>query len=188
MNGHVNVRRREASEGFMRRTLAACAIVAFSAASVFFPLGPQTALALRGGQRAPEIGLTDLAGQRVDLASLRGKVVLVDFWASWCGPCREELPVLERFYQTYRERGLVVVGVNVDQDVANMTRFLQRQPLTFPVVHDAQHAVAERYGPTTMPSSFLIDRAGVVHSVHRGFRASDAAPLEAEIRALLEAQ
>jgi peroxiredoxin len=151
-------------------------------------LVPHGTLALNGGQPAPEIGLTDQSGQRIDLASLRGKVVLVDFWASWCAPCREELPVLERLYQTHRAAGLVVVGVNVDQQASNMSRFLERQPLSFPVVHDGEHAVAGRYEPTTMPSSYLIDRAGVVRHVHRGFRAADAAVLDTEIRALLQAR
>ncbi len=151
------------------------------------PLGGAVAHALRAGQAAPEIGLVDQAGRRVDLASLRGKVVLVDFWASWCAPCREELPVLERLYRAHAAEGLVIVGVNVDQSASNMTRFLERNPVTFPVVHDDDHAVAERYEPTTMPSSYLIDRQGVVREVHRGFRAADAAELESEIRALLAA-
>ena len=180
----VNLRRRVPSERLMRPTLAALAALSLITALL---LAPQAALALRGGQAAPEIGLTDQSGHRIDLASLRGKVVLVDFWASWCGPCREELPVLERLYQTHQAAGLVVIGVSVDQQVSNMTRFLERQPLTFPVVHDAEHAVAGRYEPTTMPSSYLIDRAGIVRHVHRGFRAADAAVLEAEIRALLQA-
>ncbi len=184
MKSPVNLLGQASSERLMRRSLPVLAALSLLAA-VF--LAPHAALALRGGQPAPEIGLNDQQGQRVDLASLRGKVVLVDFWASWCGPCREELPVLERLHRTHNAAGLVVVGVNVDEQAANMTRFLERTPLSFPVVHDAQHAVAGRYEPTTMPSSYLIDRSGVVRHVHRGFRASDAAVLDAEIRALLQA-
>lgn len=143
------------------------------------------AAAVSDGARAPEIGLVDRAGKQVRIADLKGRVVLVDFWASWCAPCREELPVLEGLYKKHREQGLVVVGVGLDKDADKLTKFLRGSPLSFPVVHDSAGAVAERYAPPKMPSSYLIDRKGLVRKVHAGFKASDKAALEKEIAALL---
>jgi thiol-disulfide isomerase/thioredoxin len=143
------------------------------------------ALALDAGARLPEIGLTDVRGVRVDAASLKGKVVIVDFWASWCGPCKEEMPVLERLYKKYKSRGLVVVGVSVDQELGNMKSFLKQVPVSFSIVHDAEHKVAGRFKPPRMPSSYVVDRNGIVRYVHAGFRDEDAAKLEAEVSALL---
>jgi cytochrome c biogenesis protein CcmG, thiol:disulfide interchange protein DsbE len=137
---------------------------------------------------APEIGLKDLAGQGVSMANLKGKVVLVDFWASWCAPCREELPVLNALYKKYRARGFEIVGVNQDQKPENVRSFLSGTPLSFRVVHDGARAVAGRYGPSKMPSSFLIDRRGIVRHVHAGYRASDRKAFETQIETLLNAK
>lgn len=155
--------------------LALVAVLAFAS----------TAGALGSGGRAPAIGLQDLAGRPVALEGLRGKVVLVDFWASWCGPCREELPVLESFHVQYKPKGLVVIGVNIDNDAQNMKEFLRREKLSFTIVPDAKREVAGRYEPTKMPSSYLIDKKGIVRHVHAGFKRADAVALEAEIKALL---
>lgn len=151
-------------------------------------LATSAVAALDKGQVAPEIGLTDLSGKAVKLADLRGKIVLVDFWASWCAPCRESLPVLERLSKRYVDKGLVIVGVNIDKTPDLARSFLEknRLALTFPVVNDKKHEVAGRYAPPTMPSSYVIDKEGRVRSVHAGFKASDAAKLEAEIKALLQ--
>ena len=92
-----------------------------------------SAAALSVGARAPEIGRPDLNGRNVQMSGLRGKVVIVDFWASWCEPCREEMPVLDRMYRDLRERGLVVVGVSVDRTIGNVNGFLRRTPVSFPV-------------------------------------------------------
>jgi len=143
------------------------------------------ARAVGDGGRAPEIGLADRAGKLVKLADLKGRVVLVDFWASWCAPCRDELPVLEALYRKYREQGLVIVGVGLDQDPEKLAKFLKLSPLSFPVVHDRAGVVAERYAPPKMPSSYLIDKRGVVRKVHAGFKASDKAAFEREVTALL---
>ncbi len=144
-----------------------------------------TASAVDVGGRAPEIGVNDLNGRPVRMASLRGKVVIVDFWASWCAPCRQEFPVLERLHRTYASQGLAIVGVSVDNDVANVRSFLRRNSASFLIAHDPRKVAAARYGGTAMPSSYIIDRRGIVRHYHPGFRASDAATIEREVQALL---
>jgi peroxiredoxin len=166
-----------------RRSLALLFCVA-----AFVALGASTALAVNQGALAPEIGLKDRSGKAVQLSQLRGSVVIVDFWASWCAPCRDELPVLEALYQKYRGKGLVVVGVGQDADAAKMAKFLRATELSFPVVHDAEGAVARRYAPPKMPTSYIVDRQGLIRHVHAGFRASDKDALERELKALLEAK
>lgn len=146
------------------------------------------ASALDAGQRLPEIGLNDLSGRKIDVASLQGKVVIVDFLASWCAPCKQELPVLEKLYKKYRDQGFVVVGVSVDEELVNLQGLLKQIKVSFPIVHDASKAVAGRYKPPRMPSSYVVDRKGIVRYVHAGFRSEDAAKLEAEVKALLAAQ
>jgi peroxiredoxin len=145
-----------------------------------------TASALDSGARAPELGLTDLSGKPVNAASLAGKVVIVDFWATWCAPCKESMPVLEKLYQKYRGQGLVVVGVSVDEDAANVGPFIQKLKVSFPIAHDKGHKVADRFKPPKMPSSYVIDRKGIVRHVHEGFHAKDAAAFDAEVAALLK--
>jgi cytochrome c biogenesis protein CcmG/thiol:disulfide interchange protein DsbE len=158
-----------------------CLALALSAVAVL----PRAARALDAGTRQPEIGLRDRSGKDVDLASLKGKVVLVDFWASWCAPCKQEMPVLERLYQKYKKDGLVIVAVSVDKEGSNIVDFLKQVHVTFPIVHDEDHRVADRFKPPRMPSSYIVDRKGIVRHVHGGFRPDDAATLEAEIKALL---
>lgn len=147
--------------------------------------GTRSAAALETGQPAPEIALQDFNGKLVKLSQLKGKVVLVDFWASWCAPCRESLPFLDKLSKSYRDRGLVVLGVNIDSDLGAARKFLKGLPVSFTVLNDPEKLVAKAYAPPTMPSSYLIDRNGKVHLVHAGFKPSDAARLDAEVKNLL---
>lgn len=157
----------------------------FATLSVALTLLTGPAQALDKGAAAPEIALKTLSGEAIKLSSLKGKVVLIDFWASWCAPCRESMPFLEKLSQSYKGQGLVVLGVNIDNDVAAARKFLKEMPVSFQVVNDAEKQVAKAYGPPTMPSSYIIDKRGVVHVVHAGFRRADAAKIEAEIKSLL---
>lgn len=163
------------------RALLVCTLVLGSL------LTARQALAIAEGDGAPDISLTDLSGKPVSLAALKGKVVLVDFWASWCKPCREELPVLEGLQKKYGAQGLVIIGVNVDKDAGVAKKFLEdnKLNLSFTLANDAQHKVAASYAPPTMPSSYLVGRDGKVRFVHAGFRASDAKSMETEIQTLL---
>ena len=162
-----------------RHTLIRVAAVA----AILFAVG--VAHAVDAGKPMPEIGVEDLSGKRIDLASLAGKVVVVDFWATWCGPCKDELPVLEALQRKYRKQGLVVIAVSVDSDVSKVRAFVKKFGLSLRVIHDADHVLAERYNPTKMPSSYIVDRKGKIRHTHAGFRKSDAKKIEAQIRALL---
>lgn len=142
-------------------------------------------IALDAGDRAPTFRVDDLSGGEISLRTFRGKVVIVDFWASWCEPCKEELPFLNRLYRDKREDGLVVIGVSVDRRLRNVRAFLRDVSVAFPVIHDDEQEIADRYSPPSMPTSFIIDRQGVVRYVHRGFREGDASTIRSQVNRLL---
>jgi thiol-disulfide isomerase/thioredoxin len=103
------------------------------------------AAALEPGQVPPPIDLPDQHGEKVDLQALRGRVVLVDFWASWCAPCKQEMPILQALHEEYADQGLVIVGVNIDNSRKKMDKFLRGTPVTFRLVHDPKTSIAQRY-------------------------------------------
>ena len=121
----------------------------------------------------------------LDLASLQGKVVYLDFWASWCGPCRQSFPWMNDVQRDFAKDGLVVVGVNVDHDRADADQFLKTYRPSFQIVFDPQGALAERWQVKGMPTSVLIGRDGKPIAVFKGFHSKDRADLEQAIRAAL---
>lgn len=120
------------------------------------------------------------------LKSLNGKVVLVDFWASWCAPCLQSFPWMNELQQKHSEEGLVILAINLDQDRALADAFLKKVPAKFRVEYDAEGTIARQFDVQAMPTSFLIDRAGRVRVRHKGFRAKQRAEREVEIEQLLK--
>jgi cytochrome c biogenesis protein CcmG/thiol:disulfide interchange protein DsbE len=125
------------------------------------------------------------AAPPIDLATLRGRVVYLDFWASWCGPCRQSFPWMQTLKNTYEDQGLTIVAVNLDADRADADKFLNQFKPTFEVRFDPDGTLAETFRVKTMPSSVLIDRHGVTRFTHMGFRPIDGAIYEAQVRGLL---
>jgi cytochrome c biogenesis protein CcmG/thiol:disulfide interchange protein DsbE len=126
-------------------------------------------------------------GDSLDLAPLRGKVVLVDFWASWCAPCRQSFPWLNDMQAKYGPRGLVVIGVNVDRERGEAERFLRDTPAEFRILYDPDGALAARYEVPGMPSSYVFGPNGELVGRHVGFRKAARTEREAELVRLLAA-
>jgi peroxiredoxin len=135
---------------------------------------------------APDFTLKSMSGPNLRLAEQRGRVVMVNFWATWCGPCRQEMPQLDRLYQKYKSSGFVLLGVNVDEDVRKATDVAAKLGVTFPVLLDTDKAVSKLYDLSTMPSTVIIDRDGKVRYLHRGYLAGYEDNYDKQIRELLK--
>jgi peroxiredoxin len=135
---------------------------------------------------APDFALPARDGGQVRLSELKGQVVMINFWATWCGPCRQEMPQLDRLYQKYKSSGFVLLGVNVDEDVRKATDVAAKLGVTFPVLLDTDKAVSKLYDLSTMPSTVIIDRDGKVRYFHRGYLAGYEDNYDKQIRELLK--
>lgn len=134
--------------------------------------------AVEVGETAPEIVATS-NGTAVTLASLRGQWVYLDFWASWCGPCKQSFPWMNEMHSKYGSRGLRIIAINVDAKASDAERFLGGTPAKFAIAYDPKGETPKRYAVKAMPTSYLIDPKGRVTLVHAGFRENDRAALEA---------
>jgi peroxiredoxin len=135
---------------------------------------------------APDFTLKSLEGSNLRLKEQRGKVVLVNFWATWCAPCREEMPQLNKLFEKYRASGFNLLGVNVDEDSRNAAGIAGQLGVKFPVLLDSDKAVSKAYELSAMPSTMLIDRDGKLRFLHRGYRPGYELEYDKQIRNLLK--
>lgn len=172
MNLSIKTHLLRSARALLAATIGVCA-VAYAA-----PIAP--------GALAPDFTLRTLSGPNLRLQEQRGRVVLVNFWATWCPPCRQEMPHLSKLYDKYGSSGFVLVGVNVDDDARKAVDLATRLGLKFPVALDTDKKVSRGYDVSAMPSTVLIDREGRVRYVHRGYRDGFEDTYEQQIRGLLK--
>ena len=143
------------------------------------------ALAGTPGAAAPQFSLAGRGGQNVSLAQYKGQVVMINFWASWCGPCRQEMPLLESIYKKYIKLGFTMIGVNVEPDSKAADDWLKATPVSFPILYDKDSKVSKLYDVQGMPSTVIIDRTGKLRVLHRGYKPGDENEYLDSIRALI---
>jgi peroxiredoxin len=143
------------------------------------------ALAGSASAPAPQFTLTARGGRDVSLAQYHGQVVMINFWASWCGPCRQEMPLLESIYKKYNKLGFTLLGVNVEPDSQAADDWLKATPVTFPILYDKESKVSKLYDVAGMPSTVIIDRSGKLRMLHRGYKPGDENEYLDSIRSLI---
>jgi thiol-disulfide isomerase/thioredoxin len=142
---------------------------------------------IKVGDALPELNTFGLEGNLP--ADLKGKVVVLDFWASWCGPCKESFPAMNDLQKKYADKGLVILAVNVDEKAEAMKDFLKQNPASFTIVHDATKKLVGTANISSMPTSFVVGKDGKVAVIHKGFHGKDTIKqYEAEIEKLLSAE
>jgi thiol-disulfide isomerase/thioredoxin len=146
----------------------------------------QATFAATPGQMAPNFKLPGIkSGNLMSLKSHRGKVIYLDFWASWCGPCRQSLPLLNDLRNEYKRKGFEVIAVNLDENKADAKAFLKQFPVNYPVLLDPMGKVPQKYDVPGMPTSYLIDRKGKIRKVHVGFKKQDIKTIRKQVKSLL---
>jgi peroxiredoxin len=131
------------------------------------------ALAGSSGGAAPQFTLSARSGRDVSLGQYHGQVVMINFWASWCGPCRQEMPLLESIYRKYHKLGFTLLAVNVEPDSKAADDWLRDTPVSFPILYDKESKVSKLYDVAGMPSTVIIDRSGKLRVLHQGFKPGD---------------
>ncbi|MFZ5538396.1 MAG: peroxiredoxin family protein [Pseudomonadota bacterium] len=165
---------------FVRRAAGAWLVAALCLAAA------DAGATLTAAANAPDFTLPAIGGTNLRLQEQRGRVVMVNFWATWCGPCRVEMPHLNRLYEKYRGSGFVLFGVNIDEEPRKAADLASKLGLRFPVLFDVEKKVSRLYDLSAMPSTVLIDRDGRVRYIHRGYRDGYEDTYERQIRELLK--
>jgi len=161
----------------MKTSLYAVGLAAFLASMVATADIPEGA--------APDFTLKSTSGENLRLSELRGEVVMINFWASWCAPCRQEMPLLDELYNQYHPLGFTILGVNVEEDSSQAKHMLQESPVNFPVVFDNKSTVSKLYNVVAMPSTVLVDRDGNVRYLHQGYKPGYEEAYQQQVRELI---
>ena len=161
----------------LKTTLLGAALSIFAATSL--------ASSSLEGQRAPDFVLKSSAGENLRLSEHRGDVVMINFWATWCGPCRQEMPLLDDLYNRYERVGFTLLGVNIDDDSRRAMQMIEELGVSFPVLFDERKEVSQLYDVQAMPVTVLVDREGNVRYVHHGYKPGYEENYLTEIRSLL---
>lgn len=136
-------------------------------------------------QPAPDFALKSLSGQNLRLSEYRGEIVLVNFWASWCGPCRQQLDVLDELHAQFSDQGLIILSVSIDRKSKRSAKFLAQLKPPFPVLRDERKSVSRLYDIDDMPLTLFIDQTGTVRAVHEGFSKDDTDLYQSQLTALM---
>lgn len=139
------------------------------------PMGPAPAFSVKSPQ-----------GEVISLSALQGDVVMINIWASWCAPCRQEMPLLDAMYKRFKPLGFTLIGLNVDEEPNSALALLRDVPVSFPIGMDTDRAVSAALQVMVMPTTVFVDRKGNVRHVHQGFRPGDEAAYEKQLRQLLK--
>jgi peroxiredoxin len=146
-------------------------------------VAPANAASIQG--KAPNFTLKSNSGKNVKLSELRGQVILLNFWASWCGPCRQEMPLLEKLHKRYSALGFTVLGVNVEEDPRKAKTLLKDISVSFPILFDTSNKVSKQYKVSAMPSTVMIDRDGNMRYLHKGYKPGDEAQYKKWVKQLI---
>lgn len=149
----------------------------------FMASAPGNAETLQG--KAPDFTLKSSSGKNIKLSEYRGQVILLNFWASWCGPCRQEMPILNQIQNRYSKLGFTVLGVNVEEDSRQAKTMLREIPVDFPILFDTTNKVSKLYNVSAMPSTVLIDRDGNLRYLHKGYKPGDETKYKQWIKKLV---
>ncbi|BFM22462.1 hypothetical protein R50076_35110 [Gilvimarinus japonicus] len=137
------------------------------------------------GTKAPDFTLKSNQGDNVRLAEQRGQVVMLNFWASWCAPCRKEMPLLDELHQRYESAGFVLYGVNVESDPSAGDKLIKDLGVSFPILYDTDSIASKAYSVDAMPTTVVIDRDGVIRYVNRGYRGGDEEKYRTQVKELI---
>jgi peroxiredoxin len=161
----------------VKKVLQRCAMAAIVITTAAF--------AADTGSPAPSFTLNDLTGQQIALSKYKGQVVMLNFWATWCGPCQQEMPLLDQMSKKYKPAGFTLIGVNVDKEAPPVKALLDRKPVSFQVLLDPTNSVSKTYHVDEMPSSVIVDRKGQIRFIHRGYKPGDENEYQDRIRQLI---